>query len=274
MSETSFRTARQPIASEARFPEVRALSRGLRLLEILAAAPHGLSLTHIAQQAELSKSSAHRLVQTLVNSGYLLQKQKNGHYFPSLKVLTLSHKLIEDTDLRAVSRPHLSALAEVTGETAHLVFLDHDAIVYVDKVESSNPIRMYSRIGRRAPPHCTGVGKAILAYLPQDRLAEVLGSDPLERYTNTTITNRGDLQAHLAEILSVGYAIDDGEHEEQVRCLASPLFAANGDVVGALSISAVSYRVDMPKLLTWWPTLREQSQALSADLAPYFDRYT
>ncbi|MFQ5932666.1 MAG: IclR family transcriptional regulator, partial [Nitrospiraceae bacterium] len=268
--ETPFRTAKH---SRNRSPEVRALARGLRVLEIMTDSPRGLPLSRIAAGTGLSKSSAHRLAQTLVHEGYLLQKQENGHYFPSLKVLRLGHKLIEDTDLTAVSRPHLQLLAYETGETAHLVLLDGEAMVYVDKVESPNPIRMYSRIGLRAPAHCTGAGKAILAFLSPERLENVLGGRTLKRYTESTITDRQELTRHLAEVRQRSFAIDDGEHEDQVRCLATPLFAANGEPAGALSIAAVSYRVDLETLVGWWPLLQERSRALSADLTHYFDRY-
>ncbi|GMR10405.1 MAG: IclR family transcriptional regulator [Anaerolineae bacterium] len=270
MTETPFRTAKQ---SHTKSPDVRALARGLRVLEIMTDAPRGLPLSRLAEESGLSKSSAHRLAQTLVHEGYLLQKQDNGHYLPSLKVLRLGHKLIEDTDLTAVSRPHLQLLAQETGETAHLVLLDRDTIVYVDKVESPNPIRMYSRIGLRAPAHCTGAGKAILAFLSPERLQAVLGDRPLQRHTKSTITDRRELRRHLAKVRKRRYAIDDGEHEEQVRCLATPLFASNGEPAGAISLAAVSYRVDLETLRGWWPLLRERSQALSADLSHYFDRY-
>ncbi len=240
----------------------------------MTGAPLGLPLSKIAEQSGLSKSSTYRLLQTLVRSGYLLQKQASGHYFPSLKVLSLSRKLIEDTDLRAVSRPHLVKLAHSTGETAHLVLLDRDAMVYVDKVESPNPIRRYSRIGRRALPHCTGVGKAILAYLPPDRFESVLEANSLERHTEKTIVDLKELQAHLAEIRERGYAVDDGEHEADVRCLAAPLFATSGAVAGAIGIDAVSYRVGMPALLSWRPMLERHAKQLSSELTHYFDRYT
>lgn len=274
MTETPFRLAKQAHAPRDGDLGVRALSRGLRVLEILAAAPSGLPLASIAERARLSKSSAYRLVQTLLGAGYLLQKRENGHYFPSLKILNLSHRLIEDTDLRVISRPHLELLAQATGETSHLVLLDNDAIVYVDKVEGESPVRMFSRIGSRAPAHCTGVGKAVLAFLPPERLDQLLGEAPLKRYTQTTITDPRKLRRHLAEIRTRGYSVDDGEHEAQVRCLAAPLFASNGEVVGACSVAAVSYRVELATLLSWWPLLQERSKLLSEELAHYFDRYT
>jgi IclR family KDG regulon transcriptional repressor len=253
--------------------EVRALSRGLHILEILACHSRGLSLSLIAQKSGLAKSSTHRLLQTLILNGYVRRDAHHSdNYFPSFKLLTLSSQLVQDTDLTAIAHPHLDFLASMTGETVHLVLLDHDQPVYVAKVESPNPIRMYSRIGHRAPLHCTGVGKAILAFLPKERQELVLKCG-LPRYTANTITDPDALRAHLDQICRQGYAIDNGEHEENVRCIAMPLLSGAGKVVGAVSIAAVSYRVDLPTLESWQPLLVEQVHQLNTELAHYLDCY-
>ena len=252
---------------------VRALSRGLRLLEILAQAPDGLPLARITAKAGLSKSSAHRLLQTLILNGYAIRDRTNGLYFPSLKLLQLSSALIQQTNLHVVATPHLEELADLTGETVHLVLWDGEQAVYVEKVESPNPIRMYSNIGNRVPLHCTGVGKAILAHLPPEKLDAIVQSGPLPRFTGHTITDPQALRDHLAQIRQRGYAVDDGEHEEHVRCIAAPLFARNGRVVGAISIAAVSYRVDLDTLQSWWPSLKEHADQLNVELMHYFERY-
>lgn len=254
-------------------PEVRALSRGLRLLEILASEPAGLALAEITQLAQLSKSSAHRLLHTLVHNGYASQESTTGRYHPSLKLLRLSSQLVEEASLAAVAHPHLSDIADVTRETVHLVLLDNDDAVYVAKVESPSPIRMYSKIGMRVPLHCTGVGKAILAHLPEDRLQHLVDNGRLQQFTEKTITDPTALRGDLAEVRQRGYAIDDGEHEEPVRCIAAPLFARDRQVVGAMSIAAVSYRVDLETLRGWWPILQSHAEQLNAELVPYFDRY-
>lgn len=254
-------------------PEVRALSRGLRLLEILSSQPAGLALAEITKLARLSKSTAHRLLQTLVQNGYATQESSTGRYRPSLKLLRLSSQVVEGTDVAKVVHPHLSHIAETTGETVHLVLLDHDEAVYVAKVESPSPIRMYSKIGMRVPLHCTGVGKVILAHLPEERLLRLLDGGRLQRFTDKTITEPEVLRSHLGEVRLRGYAIDDGEHEEQVRCIAAPLFARNRQVVGAMSIAAVSYRVDLKMLRGWWPILQWHAEELNAELVPYFDHY-
>ncbi len=113
---------------------MRALSRGLRLLEILADTPDGLPLTELTEEALLSKSSTHRLLQTLMNNGYVLQNSTTSHYLPSLKLLELGSRLLQDYDLHDVARALLQNLTTATGETVHLVLLDHNSAVYIEKV--------------------------------------------------------------------------------------------------------------------------------------------
>jgi len=253
--------------------EVRALSRGLLILEILASHSRGLPLSTIARESGLAKSSTHRLLQTLIMNGYVRQDAYHSdHYLPSFKLLTLSSQLIQDTDLSVIAHPHLEFLANMIGETVHLVLLDQDHAVYVAKVESPNPIRMYSQIGNRAPLHCTGVGKAILAFMPTERQELVLNGE-LRPYTSHTLTDPYKLRAHLEQIRQQGYAVDNGEHEENVRCIAMPLLTSAGRVAGAVSIAAVSYRVDLPTLESWQPLLAERVHQLNAELVHHLDYY-
>ncbi|NIM95338.1 MAG: helix-turn-helix domain-containing protein [Anaerolineales bacterium] len=268
-----FRIAEQQGTSPANTNEVRALSRGLCLLEILAAAPQGLALTDMAEKADLSKSSTHRLLHTLISNGYVLQNPSTCHYLPTRKLLKLSHQMMEGTSFRSIAHPHLRQLAETTGETAHLVLLENGDAVYVEKVESPNSIRMVSSIGMRVPLHCTGVGKAILAHLPHGELQEILETRELRRYTENTITNQDDLLLNLKDTVERGYAIDYGEHEEHVCCIAAPLFARTEKVIGAVSIAAVSYRVDLEILHSWWPVLKSHANQMNTELAFIFDRY-
>jgi IclR family transcriptional regulator, KDG regulon repressor len=253
--------------------EVRALSRGLQLLEILVSKPEGMSLTHVAHEMDLAKSSVHRLLQTLVHNGYVCQKtnQNNRHYYASFKLLTLSNKLVEDVSLSEISQPHLEQLAHASGETVHLVLWDQSNVVYIEKVEAPNPIRMYSRIGNHAPLHCTGVGKAVFAFLPEEQRERLLQQN-FTRYTDNTLIDPDALRQNFEQIRVQGYAVDDGEHEEHVLCIAVPLFTRDNKVAGAISIAAVSYRMELAKLLALQPMLSEHAQQLSIELAHFFDR--
>ena len=182
----------------------------------------------------------------------------------------MCRQIVQDTDLTVIAHPHLDALARQTGETVHLVLLDQDQAVYVAKVEIAQLDPHVLAIGIRAPLHCTGVGKAILAFLPPDRQEDVLAHD-LPRHTANTLTDPGALRAHLDLICRQGYAIDDEEHEDNVRCIAMPLRSSVGRVVGAISIAAVSFRVNVAMLHSWQPLLAQHVGQMNRELAHYFD---
>lgn len=247
-------------------PSTRALSRGLQIIDILAEGRDGLGLTEIARQAGLSKSSTHRLLHTLAQDGFVTQDDDSSHYRLSLKLLWLASNLVDGLGLDQLIQPLLEELARTTRETVHMALLDGNMAVYVEKIDSPSSIRMYSRVGKRVPLHCTGLGKAILAHLPKERVQEIIAIEGLPRRTANTITKPKALSEHLALIRSRGYALDEEEHEEGIRCIAAPLFDRQNRVVGALSITALAFRVDRDLLLSWWPQLRDCAQKVNTVL--------
>jgi DNA-binding IclR family transcriptional regulator len=139
----------------------------------------------------------------------------------------------------------LEALRDQTKETVHLVVLDQMQIVYLEKIPGLHAIGlMSSRVGLRTPAYCTGVGKALLAYQKEDQIREYYRQNGLERFTDTTITDLAQLMSHLAQIRCQGYALDRGEHEDEVRCVAAPVFDLSAKVVAAVSISGPALRMD------------------------------
>jgi IclR family acetate operon transcriptional repressor len=225
-----------------------------------------LPLTRIASHAGLSKSSTHRQLQTLIDEGYVVQ-DGDSRYRLGLKMLWLASDLVDGLGLERIVRPVLDEMARATYETVHMALLDGKVAVYVEKVDASNPIRrMYSRVGKRVPFHCTGLGKAILAYLPTECVREIIAAEGLPRYTANTITDQDGLLAHLALIRTQGYALDDEEHEEGVRCIAAPLFDRQQHVLGAVSIAALSHRVDRRRLLSWRTLLRASCEKVNVIL--------
>lgn len=246
--------------------EIRALGRGLNVIELLVEHPDGIPLTTIAKEAGLSKSSAHRILQSLIKSGFVEQDPYTSHYKSSLKILWLSHSLLDGLDLRGLSRSLLESLATRTNETVHMAMLDGNFGVYVEKIDSSSPIRIYSRIGRRFPLHCTGVGKAMLAYLPPGSVQEIVAAEGLPKHTTNTITDPDKLSEELKKIVERGFAVDDEEHEEGIRCIAAPLFDRHSEVIGSVSVTSLAYRVDREVLLSWWPELEKCAKEISRHL--------
>lgn len=241
----------------------RTATRTLMVLECLRARPARVS--EIARALSLSLSTASRLMKSLESRGFVTRLADN-RFELGLKVLELASSLERRLDLKQVARQHLLHLASETGETVHLAVLDRGEVVYLDKIESTHPVQMASRVGQRAPAYCTGLGKAILAYLPPSDLDEQLRYMELKPYTINTITDAGRLRAHLAEVRERGYATDNSEHELDVCCIAAPVLGRDGHVRGAISIAVARARTPLEELVKYVPQLLKTSHAISRDL--------
>ena len=217
---------------------VQSVERIFQLIESLAAHPAGAGLQRLAQDTGLAKSTVHRLLASLVSLGYAAQDE-NGRYRLTLKMFELSSGIVNSMDIMDVAKVHLERLAQRTGEAVHLVIRDGQDIVYIYKTESG-PMRMSSRVGLRSPLYCTGVGKAILATLPADEVAQIWQHTTSQKLTAHTIVEFDALQAQLTEVRTNGYAIDDEENELGVRCVAVAIPGVGGRADSAFSISGLA----------------------------------
>jgi IclR family acetate operon transcriptional repressor len=250
-------------------PASGSLARGLELLTILADA-NQLPLAEIARRAKLSKSSTHRLLQTLIQADFVTQVKPTGDYRLGLKFLRLASSYVSASGLEQLVVPQLESLARLTQETVHMALLEGQVAVYVAKIDSPNAIRMYSRVGRPVPYYCTGLGKAILAYLPEAEAAEIIACSVMQAHTPHTLTDPAALQNDLALTRSRGYALDEEEHELGIRCIAAPLFGRRHRVTGGVSITGITFRVSPQQLVAWWPALRDCAQQISTVLEHHF----
>jgi IclR family acetate operon transcriptional repressor len=215
-------------------------------------------------------STAHRLLAGLVERGYIGQNPANGRYALGLKVLELAGgRELRTAPLRAAARPHLERVQQATGETANLVVLDGDRVIYVDQVEGSHSVRMFTRPGSSALAHTTGSGKAILTYLPAAAIAALYPRErePFERLTPRTLTTLEALRQDFVRIRRRGYALDREEHEEGVSCVATPVFDAGGAACGAISLSGPSSRIERADTGTLGVLLRSHAAEVSAALS-------
>ncbi|MBO8137325.1 MAG: IclR family transcriptional regulator [Desulfotomaculum sp.] len=230
---------------------VQSLDRALSILEELSRHDSGLGVTDISSVLGLHKSTVYRLLHTLMIRGYVEKIVSTEKYRLGLKIIELGQKRLESTEIRSEARHYLVKLMEETNETVHLCVLDNREVVYIDKVESSNTVRMYSRIGRRAPLYCTGVGKAILAFWPEEEIKKYVKEKGLSRKTDNTITELNQLLKHLEEVRQKGYAVDNEEHDPGIRCVAAPVQDYTGNVVASISVSGPTTRIaeDQVKLL-------------------------
>src|SRR3990172_280576 len=223
-------------------PLVQSVTRSLDLLEALAA-PGELGLVELATRAGLQPSTAHRLLATLTERGYTLQSEETGRYLLGYKVLELASFVnARTTHLRTLVRPYLASVQRVTGETANLTVFEPPDVIFLDQVEGTRSVRMFTQVGLAVPAHTSASGKAILAYQPPE-VIDALLTRGLQRLTPRTITAPDELRKELARIRRRGYAIDNEEHEEGVSCVSAPIFDFEGAVCAAISVSAPTQRI-------------------------------
>lgn len=213
------------------------VTKAFLILEFLANTDEPVELATLSRTLNMNKSTAYRFLSTMESLGYVNQNGETERYSLGSKALWLASKFLDNLDLRAQAYPTLKQLREETGETIHLAYLDHFEVVYVDKLDGKSPVKMASRIGNRMPSHCTGLGKALLAFLPEsewERYVQTVGLSPL---TKNTITEPYTFYEHLRMIREKGYAIDNSENEEGIRCVALPIRDHTGSVIAAISIA-------------------------------------
>lgn len=228
--------------------KVQVLDRALAIIDALAAAPEDASLVELAETVRLHKSTVHRLVMILERHRILERDSKTGRYRLGLRLFELGQVAIGRFNIRERARRHLERILYEVEETVHLCMLDSGEVLYLDKIEPSRSVRMASRIGRRNPAHCTAVGKVMMAHLPEAEVDDILRRHGLPRLTRNTITTPAELKAELKAIRERGYAIDNEEGEEGVRCVAAVVLDHGGRPLAAISVSAPSFRLPMEKV--------------------------
>lgn len=245
---------------------VQSVDRTLSILEVISEYSEGLGITEISSKIDLHKSTVHRLLATLIYKGYVVQDPETSKYMITLKLFEIGNKKIESIDILNISKPYLKELMDKTKEVIHLVIRDGSDIVYIDKVESDNTIRMVSRIGKRSPIYCTSVGKAMLAFLPNDEVKKIWDGSKIEKLTEYTITDISDMKKELSLIRQRGFAIDEQENELGVRCIGAPVFNHKGEVEGAISISGPTIRVTKERVPEFADILIKHCKLISKEL--------
>lgn len=219
--------------------------KGLRVLEALANSDTPRGVAELARELAMTKSNVHRLLSTLVSQSFAQRNASNGTYEAGIKLWELGAQVAGRLDVRRIAAPHLEELKSKTGETAHLSILDGHHMVYIDRVETDQYVRTYGRIGARAPAHCTGTGKVMLAHAEPAIVAAALKD--LERHTPRTITSVAAMRTELQRVREMGYAVTKEEWRSGVWSVAAPIFGATGQVVAGVGISGPADRI-RPKL--------------------------
>jgi IclR family KDG regulon transcriptional repressor len=225
---------------------VQTIERTSLILDILGQSPQGISIRDLSEKVKLPKGTTHRLLSSLSYFGYVRQDPKTRNYFLGFKLVELGNLLLSQLDLRKEAEPYLRDLVERTKETVHMVILDRNEIVYIDKVETdqhTGGLRMASRVGLRNPAHSCAVGKVLLADLSEEGLNNFIKEKSLFKRTENTITDPIQLREHLNLVRRQGFAIDDEENEKGIRCVAAPIYNEVGRAVAAISISVPAFRI-------------------------------
>jgi DNA-binding IclR family transcriptional regulator len=259
-------TVSSATAPEERSALVLSVIKAFGLLEAIAAAEDGLTLGEISKQNKLHASTAHRLLQTMIEIGYVRQDLRTRRYHLGARTYTLATPTRFRTDIEALAQPLLRRLAEQVEESARLYVLDGAEIVTLGQAEPPKASRLFSSIGGHMPAHCTAGGKALLAHLSPAALAEQLRQRPLVPCTPNTITHVDDLQVELDRIRRRGYAVDDEEQEIGVRCVAAVVRNHTGAAVAAVSISGPSGRVSVHHLTELALHVQETARLLSHEM--------
>ena len=240
---------------------VKSLARAVSVLECFSQKEPELGVTEIADRLKMQKSTVYNILTTFQSLGYLIKNPSNNKYQLGYKLLHLGYIVSSNMSIRQQFIPHMKQIANACGEVCYLGLLDRMEVLYVEAVYPNSQIQMRNSLGERAPLHCTGLGKAMLAHMKPEEIREVL-SGPLPGFTKCTITDPAVLSNELEEIRNNGYAVDNMEHEFGIRCVAVPFFSMDGSVMGAVSVSGPSPRFDPASVIRNAALITEHLQGL------------
>ncbi len=224
------------------------VGKALDLLDQVAAIGHPVRFSELLADSEHPKATLYRLLQTLTRQGMLSYDPDRQLYSLGVRLVKLAHAAWQQSSLAPIARPFLDELSRKLGETVHLAQLDHGQVLYVDKRNPAKPLMMFSDAGKIGPGYCTGVGKAMLAFLDETLREECITQQAYHRYTANTLTSAEALRAELDEIRIQGIAFDREEHEPNIICIAAPILSASNRVVGGLSITTSTQRYSLEAL--------------------------
>ncbi|WP_329559390.1 IclR family transcriptional regulator [Streptomyces uncialis] len=238
------------------------VDRALSILPLLAEGPADLG--KVANRLGVHKSTALRLLRTLHEHG-LVYRQSDQRYRLGARLFALAQEAVENLDVREIAHPHLVALNEKIGHTVHLAVHEENEVLYIDKVESRYPVRMYSRIGKPVALTVAAVAKLLLSDLPENERRAIAEKLDYPMYTARSTPSAAAFLRELAAVREQGWATDLGGHEESINCVGAPVRGADGRVVAAMSVSAPNVVVTADELLTLLPLVRRTADAISRE---------
>ncbi len=240
----------------------QSVTRAARILDVLAADPQ--TVPELAVSFDLHRSTMFRELQARERVGFV-RRRKDGRYSLGVRLIALGQTALNTLDLREAGSSYVRQLHKSVGNTVHMAALMDSTIVYVDKVDDAQGMRMYSRVGAPVRAYCSGIGKVILADLDVPERDAILADTEWVRYTESTITSREALDDELVRVSAQGWAVDDGEFEDFVNCVAVPIRASAG-IVGALSVTAVRMVQNIEQLRRHIPLMQQTAERIGRAL--------
>jgi len=244
--------------------KVQVLDRAINILEFIGRQSNGeAGLPELSAAMKLHKTTTHRIAHVLESRGLLRRGLDSNRYRLGLHLYDLGCQALDHVNIRDEARPLMTRLTFEVGETVHLALLDRAEVLYIERVEAQRSLTMGSKLGARNPVYCTALGKAILAFSPETEVDQILASCRMEARTRNTITNVLALKRELERIRDRGFAIDDEEIEDGIRCIAAPILNADNRAVAAMSVSGPSSRISPDRFQLIGKTMLKAAQDLS-----------
>ena len=244
----------------------KSIDRALQILELFSLEKAEWGVTEISKALNIYKSNVHNVLTTLAEKGFVKKDPKTDKYKLGIKFFELGSVVIKNMDLRKIAHPYIEELSKEFNETVHLGVLDKGRVISIEGEESGKGLCSHIEIGKGTPLHCTAVGKAIMAYLSEEEINLIIRREGLEKFTENTITTKKDLKNEFKKIREQGYAIDNIEHEEGVRCVAGPIRDYTGKVIASMSISGPAFRINEDNIPLIAKKVKEYCNCISEEI--------
>ena len=245
---------------------IQSLERAFAILEEVARNREGINLADLSKNVGLHNSTTFHLVKTMAQLGYVTQLRDSKRYRIGSRLFTLAAGALEESSFLALATPVLETLTGDTGESAHFAIRSGNEVVVIARTAGSGLLQLVDRTGSQRPAHATALGKVLISALNEAQIRQFLGAEPLRKYTARTILDREALLREIAEVRRKGVAYDDGEFDDEVRCVAVPVHDFAGRVAGAIGISGAVWRLSLQSLQGKSHQVREAARLLSAQL--------
>lgn len=242
------------------------VGKALDVLDQVAGFGRPVRFGELLEKSDYPKATLYRLLQTLVHQGMVSFDPDWQTYSLGVRLVRLAHQAWRQSSLAPVARPYVDELSRLAGETIHLAQIDNAQVLYVDKRNAAVPVEMYSQAGKVGPVYCTGVGKAMLAFLPKEEQQRIIEQQSFHKFTEKTLTSAAALTGELEDIRNRGFAFDDEEHEPGIICIAVPILSQAGRVLGGLSLTSTTGRQSLSTLEGLLPNIKTAVSRISEDV--------